>query len=750
MIRDIARWIALGGVFLLPFLPLIVSNSLFFPFITGKNFAFRVIVEVIFAAWVILALADSKYRIRFSYILASVAAFLGVMAVANGLGEAPHKSFWSNYERMDGYVTIFHLGLYLVVAGSILHAERLWNAFWNTSIVVAIFMTLYGFCQLSGSTSCPIGQGGDFRIDGRMGNAAYLAIYMFFHVFISALLMVRAKSPIMRAMYVILSIAFTFILFQTATRGTMAALAGGIMLAAAYIALFERQNALVRKIAIAMVLGVVALGTSFYVVKDSEYVQSNTVLSRLATVYSLEQLTTRLTIWNLAIEGVKERPVLGWGQENFNYVFNQHYKANLYNQEPWFDRVHNLALDWLIAGGIVGFLAYVAILLSALYYIVIRPFTNPEEESFSVIERGVLLGLIGGYVAHNLLVFDNLISYFFFFSVLAMVHSRFSKEIPFCARMRMSDDVVKNIAVPVTAVCLVAMVYFVNIPSLNASSLLIKSFQTPDAEQRLAVFERSLKEGSFANQEIREQLVRAAQLVIQSQELPVEIKKANPKLSDQEVMTRADGIRKKYIALAESELNKQIQETPNDVRILVFQSSFYRVIGKPKEAVEILERAVELSPEKQQVLFELALAQMQMGDMVSSKEVLKNAFELETKNEQARMLYASSAIYTDDSALLNELITPEYKNAYMMNDSILRALSDKKKYAELTDLMKLRIEKNPSDLQLYVSLAYVHYQSNKVDDAVRILEDAIKMFPEFKKQGGQYIEQIKAGTIPKN
>ena len=42
-------WIARIGVFLMPFIPLIVSGTMFFPFITGKNFAFRIIALIVFA-----------------------------------------------------------------------------------------------------------------------------------------------------------------------------------------------------------------------------------------------------------------------------------------------------------------------------------------------------------------------------------------------------------------------------------------------------------------------------------------------------------------------------------------------------------------------------------------------------------------------------------------------------------------------------------------------------------------------------
>jgi uncharacterized membrane protein HdeD (DUF308 family) len=124
--KDFVKAITYSGIFAIPFVVLIISNSLFFPFITGKNFAFRIIVEVIFASWIILALYDAQYRPKFSWILASFLGLLGVMAFANALGQYPLQSFWSNYERMEGYVTLVHVCMYIVVLGSVMRTRALW------------------------------------------------------------------------------------------------------------------------------------------------------------------------------------------------------------------------------------------------------------------------------------------------------------------------------------------------------------------------------------------------------------------------------------------------------------------------------------------------------------------------------------------------------------------------------------------------------------------------------------------------
>src|SRR5690606_20701095 len=60
--KDLLRWLVYGSVFAVPFVLLYVSSFMFFPYITGKNFAFRMLVEVAFASWFLLAMIDKAWR----------------------------------------------------------------------------------------------------------------------------------------------------------------------------------------------------------------------------------------------------------------------------------------------------------------------------------------------------------------------------------------------------------------------------------------------------------------------------------------------------------------------------------------------------------------------------------------------------------------------------------------------------------------------------------------------------------------
>ena len=165
--QKVLRYVVLAGIFAVPFIPFVVANGFFFPFITGKNFAFRIIVEIVFALWLILALQDKSVRPTKSMLWFAILLFIGSLGISTFTGENPHKSFWSNFERMEGWISLIHLGAYFTVLVSVLKDEKTWKALWNTSIGVSILLGIYGVFQLAGVF--PINQGA-VRVDATFGN----------------------------------------------------------------------------------------------------------------------------------------------------------------------------------------------------------------------------------------------------------------------------------------------------------------------------------------------------------------------------------------------------------------------------------------------------------------------------------------------------------------------------------------------------------------------------------------------------
>ena len=281
------KWIIYGGLFLIPFVPFLVDSSLFFPFITSKAFAWRAIVEIIFGAWILLAIVEPKYRPRKSIILYSLLVFTIIIGLADIFSVAPAKSFWSNFERMEGYVTILHLDMLFLVVASVFK-EGEWKKWLNTWLATSFIMVIYCFLQLAGVLE--IHQSG-VRVDGTLGNSAYLAVYLLFNIFFALVLFMREKKgSILKWVYGILIILQTIILYYTATRGTILGLFGGLLIVA-FLNIRNNEDRGIKKISIVGIVLFVVLVSGFFLVRNTSFVQNNDVLSRFSQI-SLSEIKT--------------------------------------------------------------------------------------------------------------------------------------------------------------------------------------------------------------------------------------------------------------------------------------------------------------------------------------------------------------------------------------------------------------------------------------------------------------------------
>lgn len=723
----ILRTLLLGGIFLVPFIPFILSNDMFFPFITGKNFAFRILAEILFAGWLILALRVPAYRPTFSWILVALSAFVGIIAIADITGANASKSIWSNFERMEGLVTLVHLFMYFVVVGTVLNTHKLWNAFLHTSVGVSVLMVFYGMLQLAGEIV--INQGGT-RVDARLGNAAYLAIYMVFSIFITLFLMARWRGGVFAYwVYGIIVLMQGYILYHTATRGAILGLIGGLAFSALLSAILERDRLLLRRVSIGVVLTIVVAVSGFMMVRDADFVQDSIVLSRFANM-SIDSGTvqSRFVIWDMAWQGVKERPILGWGQENFNLVFNKYYNPVLFSHEPWFDRVHNIILDWLIAGGFAGLFAYLSIYGAVLYQLI-----KDKHSNFSTTEKNILLGLFAAYGFHNFFVFDNIISYIYFITVLGLIYH--------LTRKPLDEDSVLNhefptatidrLVTPVVLIALVLSIYAVNTKHILASQTLINALRPHQegAAENLKYFREALAYKSLGQQETREQLVQSASRAARQQGID-------------------PTVRTELAEYAIEQMSLQIEEAPNDARHELFLATLYEAYGRYDEAGAHYERAVELSPNKQTIRFGLGSNYLNRNMNEQALALFKNTLELEPAFQDAHVMYAIAAIYSSEDQLADDIlanVVEQFSEKVLSNDRITKAYLDRGLHDKALANIEVQLKYRPNDRNILLNKVLVLVRSEKRDEATAVLDEIVELYPDFAQQGEQLKAAIEAG-----
>lgn len=755
---DFLRWGVLAGIFLVPLVPFIIADggasnhgfyvpftNLFFPFITGKNFAFRILVALMLLCYVLLALREPKYRPQASTLMWATGAFVGWMAVATLFSVDPAKSFWSNFERMEGYLGLLHLFAWFVVSGAVLSATRLWDRFFNVTIFASAVMGLNALMQIIGWVEISSQSGP--RADTTFGNATYLAVYMLIHVFLTLFMLARAKrSTGLQMLYGLALVLQVCGLYFTETRGALLGLIGGLIVAALYVAIFAKGQEWrgLRRTAIGGLVAIAVLVGGFLALKDTAIIEQSNTLRRLADI-SLSERTTqsRLLIWSqMVLPGFAEKPITGWGQENFNFVFNKYYTPAMYDQEQWFDRAHNQFLDWLIAGGLPAFLLYTSLYVLAAW-IVFR------SRELSVAEQAAFIGLLAGFAFNNLFVFDNLLSAVFFFALLAYFHSLSKRGQPSLAWSKPVGDHTMAIVAPIAAGVVLVGAWALNAPGLARATTLVHAIQSQvaapgpngtvvgqakDPRVNFVEFTQTIGPGVWpgnpqGRQEATEQFLQYAS----NQIAP------NANLDPQ--------LRQDFMSAAYTAGGQLLIDRPGDARLELFFATFLAQAGRTDEALQHLEAAQKLSPKKQQIFMQIGATQLAAGNREAALAAFNAAFELEPRYDAARILYAAGYYSAGQVAQGDALLTERFGSTTFDNDQLLQVYMNAKLYDRAAAIWQARIDQDPQNVEKRLGLASTYFAAGRIPQTIAALREISKIDPRSAAQMQQLITQIEDGTL---
>jgi len=459
----IAKWYLYVSVFAV----VIVMDSIFFPFIGGKDYFFRFCIELSLIFFVLWWAFEAKKgelgaMLRDAFkkpLVIAVTAFLVAFHLACVFGYDFHASFWSNYERGEGGFQMIHYYLFFILLVLFMKKESDWRNIFKCSLVAAGLMIIYGifgnygvntFIGPYAGAAAPVGWWHtliDGRFEGSLGNPAYVAPYLVFSMFFAAYLWLwtglsgRAAKLAAWGWGILIAI-FLFFFILSQTRGAFIGLAAGIFVLVLYFIIAGKGN--LRKWS-SITLGIlVVLGIGLYAIRNVPAVK-NLPEGRLLQI-SLSDTTaqTRLWVWAEAWHGFLERPVFGWGPENFTTVFDKYFNPNFFvpagNTQTWFDRAHSVYFDYLTETGIVGLLAYLSIFF-IFFMSLFKHHRRARREldgdradhkrhNLLVLERGMIFAVLVAYLVQGIAIFDVFPMYLALFLFLGFDYYYFYVRTP--------------------------------------------------------------------------------------------------------------------------------------------------------------------------------------------------------------------------------------------------------------------------------------------------------------------------------
>jgi tetratricopeptide (TPR) repeat protein len=559
-----------------------------------------------------------------------------------------------------------------------------------------IFSKLFPSISSAFSSAFPIHMS-ENRLDATLGNSAYFAIYCLMFAFLAALLWSQKKDAKYRWFYPTLIVLNVIALFYTGTRGTQIGLIVGSLVALAvlvfrwteskkeivalgvatlaylaYLAAalflnnvllerfalisyvfagiliavgimtFVRTKERLQKMGAGVFIAIVAGVLLFQGVKDTQFVRSSPTLARLASI-STNDVTSmsRLSIWKISYEAFQERPILGYGQDNFSYIYASRFlPEKMYNLESWYDRSHDVFFDWLVAAGALGLVSYLSLYVIALWLI------WRKKNDMHVRERAIITGLIAGYFVHNIFVFDNLISYILFFFLLAYIAFRTATRGEPHGGKAVNEDHMKMLWLPVIGMLFLATQYYVNYLPLRVNKLLVRGLDVnrliqtrPFAEVvkiQEDAFKKAVALNTLGSTEAREQFMQSAARMSQVT-IPADV---SPE--DRQTATAAVA---SLVQAARTEVESSYEANKDDVRMLSIYGMFYNGIGDGVSAERVLSRAHELAPKKQLVSFDLVRAYLLQNKFDQSYALAKETYDLAPAYADAAKVYALAAVY---------------------------------------------------------------------------------------------------------
>ncbi len=430
------NWLERGveySIFLIVFLiPLLYFGGKFFiPHVTSKTFVFYGLVEIIFVVWIYLFLLDKKYRLskKTLIIFSPLFALIIWLTIADILGINPEKSFWSSLGRGTGLLTLYHCLALAAIVASIIRA-------WGITYIRLLLMWFLGGSFIV-TLSVWLGDEGlnlpfEFlqksKGGGLIGNSSLVASYLLFSLFFCL-----------------------FLLFMKEVSRRQKIWIGSIVAMIIFSPLFVNVYSLITKgdILISARGALLGIGVGVFVAITSYFVLSNNKILKYCGIGGLlivfiifiwgwvglvnpdsivhKKFTesasgSRFIFWDIAKKGIAERPLFGWGPENYSVVYQKYFNPEILKQsttaEVWVDRPHNVIYEIGVAGGYPAMALYILLIVSLLFG-VLRSF---NLNHINRLQAGILWGLITGYIIQNLFVFDSISSYLGLFILTSIVY----------------------------------------------------------------------------------------------------------------------------------------------------------------------------------------------------------------------------------------------------------------------------------------------------------------------------------------
>lgn len=727
-------------IFLVLLTPLIVSKLFVLPFEVPRLVYFRILTELLLVAYVWLALRYPQYRPQWrNRVVLSILIFTIVIFLSSIFGAQFGQSWWGTLQRSGGLFNWLHLLVFFLALLSInkTSKDRLWllRIFTGVSLLVA----LYALGQKFGLN---VYESGVYRLTGTLGNAAMLAGYLLFGFYGFLYLGVTDRQRVWRWYYGLAAGLELLVIFMSQTRGSMIGLVFSFLFLLAWLSFSQGLN---KKVKLSLRFGLlflVLMVASLFIFKSSSLVKNNYLLDRFTDIKLDTTAQTRLYAWQGGWEAFKDKPILGWGYDNFRLGVNHYFDANFYNYvtgETWFDRAHNVLVEYLTTTGVIGLLSYLFIFFATVQFI----FSLKKQEKITSPQMIILLSLWLAYFIHNLLVFDSLTSllaWLFFLAFIAGLGKEEETEAMGVAKI----DKYSFIYLPLLLILVILINIRWNIPLAQSS-----------AETRNVM--QLLSEKKYSSDVVYQDLESSL-----NKNLPWEPEFIDPDVDQLTKLVREERTKinvskvEEVLKLMDERITKLDKPELLDAKVYVKFARVYTLLLElnPKstyyleQARHYLDRSLTLSPQRIPTMYIVAQVDAFVGEYDKALAVLDQALALNPNIPQTYWSYALIYNAQNNSTEVINYVKQAIAHKFVFVsldelNSVLPIFQTEKDYNSLEYLYKQAIELDKNNPQWYASLAATYKEQGKKQEAIDTVNRILDINPSYLPQVNEFINSLK-------
>lgn len=728
------------GIYLGFILPLVFTSRTMYPWHFGKTILFQILVEILIVlALIYFSLNKEKRIIKLNILDWAIFIFIGCQTLAAIFGINFSHSFWGNQQRAQGVFTWLHFGAFYFLIRQFIITKLDWRNLGIWIIIIAFLSSLLAwFGKYISFFDTIISKG--YTLSGLIGNPIFFASYLIIPVFLSlawSILIIKDNKKLGWLLAGASLLGLITLLFSQ-VRGAFIGVIAGVFIAWLLYWLFGAPGK-IKKIVIIIGFSLILLVISLYIFNQkSDYLKLNQpALARLLNITTGEQTAkTRLMAWRAALEAWQDKPILGWGPENFQTAFDHHYNPEFlkfgFNETVW-DKPHNYPLEVLSNTGTVGFISYSFLLILVYIYlikIIKKAASNSLKSAFII-----LTGAVTAYIIQNSFAFETSNSLLIWVTIIALISFYYNKGKEEELAKYENKFLIKFLGwLAIIFIIITPFLIYKNYTLYKAS---VYMGDARDAEDISSIYLWQKNATKVIGQEVpflSEQAVFLTQDIVsfdgQGKLEKKTLEAIAPKLIEifeKEIikypktylfrfwLSEVYGIMGEYIDKSYFEKSNILlieagQFSPDRQHVPLLLSKNYLLQGRNKEGVEILEELVAKDPDFSQPHWFLGLA------LIQDNQKDRGVAELE-KGMEFGLFYKSNIIYLID------------------------IYAEREEYEKIISLYEKLIKDEPLNSGYYASLAATYAALGDNENVIINLNKAVELDPALADEAKLFLEQ---------